>query len=317
VTDAPPALADGAAPGWGGSETAQRAVPALSRATVDRDSATRDDAAALAAAWASARVLVVDDGTVLADGLDLVLVGPGEAPPGDRVYLGRDDDGQTYFAVAAPLPPSRAQQVSLRDVGARLPARAAGLLAHAVGVTNWHARHPRCPRCGAPTASVRGGSVRRCTVDGSEHFPRTDPAIIVLITDGGDRCVLGRQPVWPERRFSTLAGFVEPGESLEQAVVREVAEESGLAVREVGYEGSQPWPFPASLMLGFRAVCDGDAEPVCRDGELAEVGWFTREQVQRAGGWGDRPDGPLLLPPPVSIAWKLITDWAGEVQTGG
>ncbi len=141
----------------------------------------------------------------------------------------------------------------------------------------------------------------------------------MLVTDGADRCVLGRQAVWPQRRFSTLAGFVEPGESLEQAVAREVAEESGLVCRDVVYRGSQPWPFPASLMLGFWAVCDGDAEPECLDGELAEVAWFTREQVRAAGGWADEHTPGLLLPPPVSIAWRLITDWAsdggGEVRT--
>jgi NADH pyrophosphatase NudC (nudix superfamily) len=277
--------------------------PALSRATVDRDAAAREDDAALAAAWPSAQVLVVDDGRALVsdDGPALVLVPSADAPAGDRLYLGRDGDS-AYFAVAGPLPRRLgARPLGLRDVGALLGDRDAGLLVHAVGLANWHATHTHCPRCGAPTEAARGGAVRRCTADGSEHFPRTDPAVIMLVTDGGDRCVLGRQAVWPPGRFSTLAGFVEPGESAEQAVVREVQEETGLAVRDVVYRSSQPWPFPASLMLGFRAVCDGDGQPVPHDGELEDARWFTKDEL-RAGG-------ALLLPPPVSIAWRLINDW--------
>jgi NAD+ diphosphatase len=129
--------------------------------------------------------------------------------------------------------------------------------------------------------------------------------MIVLVTDGAGRCVLGRQAIWPAGRYSTLAGFVEPGESAEAAVVREVAEETGLVVRDVSYRGSQPWPFPASLMLGYRAVCDGDAEPVAHDGELEDARWFSKDEL--------RSGGQLLLPTPVSIAWHLITDWLDEV----
>jgi NAD+ diphosphatase len=283
--------------------------PALSRAAVDRDAATRDDPAALEAAWASARVLVVSQGTALVDGTDLVLVPAAEAPEGDRLYLGTLD-GQAYFAVAADLPRRLGVQArNLREVGSVLSDRDAGLLVHAVALANWHATHTRCPRCGAPTVAAKGGSVRQCTEDGSDHFPRTDPAVIMLVTDGADRCVLGRQPVWPEGRFSTLAGFVEPGESAEMAVVREVAEEVGVAVRDVTYRGSQPWPFPASLMLGFTAVCDPGAEPVAADGELAEARWWTREQVLSASRWDGR-QAELMLPPPVSIAHHLITTWA-------
>ena len=278
-------------------------TPALSRAEVDRDAAAREDEAGLAQAWKDARVLVVQDGRTLIDddGPALVFVDPAEAPPGDRIYLGRDEEA-SYFAVAGALPhrlgcPPR----SLHDVGALLGNRDAGLLVHAVAVAAWHATHTHCPRCGAPTVSTRGGSVRRCTADGSEHFPRTDPAVIMLVTDGADRCVLGRQAVWPAGRFSALAGFVEPGESAEQAVIREVQEETGLAVRHVVYRGSQPWPFPASLMLGYRAVCDGEAMPHPQDGELEDARWFHRDEL-RAGG-------DMLLPTPVSIAWRLITDW--------
>jgi NAD+ diphosphatase len=291
------------------------ATPALSRATVDRDARTRGDAAALQDAWSSARVLVVEDGTALVAEEErprLVLLDSSEAPDGDRLYLGRDDQGPV-FAVAAAVPRRLgARRLGLRDVGALLDDRDAGLLVHAVGLANWHATHPCCARCGTPTEVVRGGSVRRCPHDGSEHFPRTDPAMIVLVHDGGDRCVLGRQAVWPAGRFSTLAGFVEPGESAEQAVVREVAEETGLVVDEVSYVASQPWPFPSSLMLGFRARCDGDAVPRPVDGELEEVRWFTREELRAAGTWG-RGSG-LQLPGSVSIAAMLIAGWLDEPQ---
>ncbi|MGH8867026.1 MAG: NAD(+) diphosphatase, partial [Actinomycetes bacterium] len=147
---------------------------------------------------------------------------------------------------------------------------------------------------------------RRCPADGSLHFPRTDPAVIMLVTDGGDRCLLGRQAKWPERRFSTLAGFVEPGESLEHAVAREVHEEAGLRVVSTDYVASQPWPFPASLMLGFTATVDGHDVRV--DGEeIVEARWLTRAQLCE-----DFRTGELRLPPPVSIARRLIEGWYGD-----
>ena len=285
-------------------------LPALSRGTVDRDAALREDEAGLAAAWGHARVLVVEAGRALvADGA-LVLVAPDEAPPGERLYLGRDDSGP-YYAVAGPLPERPgAAAATLREVGALLDDRDAGLLVHAVALANWHAAHPHCSRCGGPTVSARGGSVRSCAADGSTHFPRTDPAAIVLVHDGADRCVLGRQPVWPPGRYSILAGFVEPGESAEQAVVREVREESGLDVVDVAYAASQPWPFPSSLMLGFTARCaDPVAVPRSADAELEDVRWFTRAEVRAAGGWADGGGG-LLLPPESSIASRLIAAWA-------
>ena len=278
--------------------------PPLARATVDRDAATRPDAEALAAAWEKAQVLVLDDqGRALVDGTDLVLVGPDEAPEGERLYLGRLAD-QSFFAVRGALPRRLGTRpLGLREVGALLGDRDAGLLVHAVGLTNWHAAHPCCARCGTPTEVVQGGAVRRCPADGSEHFPRTDPAVIVLVTDGADRCVLGRQAIWPAGVYSTLAGFVEPGESAEQAVVREVFEESGVLVRDVTYQASQPWPFPSSLMLGFRALADSDAAPAARDGELEDARWFTRDELR------DRYAG---LPPQISIAHSLIGAWLAE-----
>ena len=285
--------------------------PALSRGTVDRDAVTREDPAALERVWADARVLVVEDAHALVleqDRPRLVLTPSADAPDGERFYLGRDADGPV-FAVAAPVGRMLgARRLSLREVGALLDDRDAGLLTHAVGLANWHATHRRCPRCGAPTEPVRGGAVRRCTEDGTAHVPRTDPAVIVLVHDGADRCVLGRQAVWPEGRYSTLAGFVEPGESAEQAVVREVAEESGVACRDVAYVDSQPWPFPASLMLGYTAVCDPDAAPRAVDGELADARWFSRDELRDAATWG-APTGGVQLPSAVSIAHLLITRW--------
>ena len=279
-------------------------VPALSRATVDRDAGSRDDPELLDRLWSQSRVLVVDDGRALMDGTDLVLLGPDEVPTADRYYLGAED-GVPFFAVSAPLPRRLGLRPQhLREVGALLSDRDAGLMTHAVGLANWHATHVRCPRCGAPTTSTRGGAVRRCDQDGSEHFPRTDPAVIMLVTDGGERCVLGRQAVWPAGRFSTLAGFVEPGESAELAVVREVEEETGILARDVVYRGSQPWPFPASLMLGYRAVCEPDAVPHAKDGELEDARWFTKDELR---------DNERVLPGPVSIAYRLITEWVEQV----
>jgi NAD+ diphosphatase len=293
-------------------------VPTLSRSAVDRDAALRDDPAGLDAAWQRSRVLVVDAGRVLVDERTsrpaLVLVGPGDAPPGDRLYLGTGGDGPVFAVAGALAPRPGLRAADLRVLGPVLDDRDAGLLVHAVGLTNWHASHPCCARCGTATEVVRGGSVRRCPADGSEHFPRTDPAVIVLVGDGGDRCLLGRQPVWPPGRYSVLAGFVEPGESAEQAVVREVREESGVEVRDVRYVASQPWPFPSSLMLGFTAMADAGATPRAADGELEDVRWFSRAELQDAASWGAGPG--LQLPGAVSIARHLLDRWLAAPGQG-
>ena len=278
----------------------QPSAPALARATLDRAAARRRDQTWLAGAWSTGQLLVLDpEGRCAVDEAGVVLVDTG-AGSGDRFFLGVDDDGTSYWGCVG-TPPRRlgTRLASLREIGALLPARDAGLLVTAVALTNWHATHVRCPRCGEPTEIVDAGWVRRCTVDGSDHFPRTDPAVIVLIHDGADRCLLGRQPTWPPGRYSTLAGFVEPGESLEQAVAREIREESGVIVADIVYRGSQPWPFPASLMLGFEARAVGGDAGVTDD-ELEDVAWFTRAELLA---------GRPLLPPPASIAHWLITGW--------
>lgn len=231
-------------------------------------------------------------------------------PPADAVLLGADEAG-TYWALDRPAPPTGnaaagVRRAGLRDIGQQLPARDAGLLTHAVAVIGWHRSHTHCPRCGAVTELAQAGAVRVCTNDGTEHFPRVDPAMIVLVcSPDGSQVVLGRGASWPDPFFSCLAGFVEPGESAEQAVVREVTEEVGIAVRSVRYEASQPWPFPSSLMLGFTAVAEvGVLHP--EPTELAAARWFTRDQVTSG-----LASGALGLPPEVSIARGLIDDWLG------
>jgi NAD+ diphosphatase len=292
---------------------------ALARGTIDRRSQQRSDPAWLAARWAdpATRVLVIDDGRALvrfgeADA-ELVLLPVSQAPDGPRYFLGIDDSGRAYFTVPAPLPPppadtdDRVKPASLREVGALLGDRDAGLFTQAVALANWHATHTHCPRCGALTDPVNGGYSRICRADGSEHFPRTDPAVIMLVTDAEDRALLARNSRWPERRVSILAGFVEPGESAEQAVAREVAEESGIVVGEIRYLGSQPWPMPQSLMLGFWARAAG-GQPIRVDAEeIAEANWFSRDELRAAMAAGE-----VLLPPPVSIAHRIIEAWYGE-----
>lgn len=199
----------------------------------------------------------------------------------------------------------------LREAAALLNDRDAGLFTHAVALANWHATHTHCPRCGTPTVTVAAGHAPRCPADGSEHFPRIDPAVIMLVTDPDDRCLLARNRRWPERRVSILAGFVEPGESAEQAVAREVGEETGIVVNRVRYVGSQPWPMPQSLMLGFRASAAGDLELRVDHDEIAEAHWYSREELRSALAARE-----ILLPPPVSIAHRLIEAWYGEELPG-
>lgn len=315
---------------------------ALARGTVDRVTAKRSDQDWLDAAWKDprTRVLVVSGGRALVrldnEHAELVFVSPPEAPAGLRMLLGQDADGVVYFGVngelpaaaafpstdalpsmnalpsADALPPTGAgpgqgvRVASLREVGSLLGDRDAGLLTHAVALANWHDTHTHCPLDGTPTVPVPGGHSTTCPKDGSEHFPRTDPAVIMLVTDPDDRCLLARNAAWPGRRVSILAGFVDPGESAEQAVVREVAEETGIKVTNVQYLGSQPWPMPRSLMLGFRADAPaGQVISVDHD-ELAEAHWFSRDELLAA-----IKAGQIALPPSVSIARHIIESWFG------
>jgi NAD+ diphosphatase len=287
---------------------------ALSRGTVDRATHRRDDEQWLDAAWADprTRVLVVSRGRALVRQDDtLIFVSPAQAPPGTRFLLGQDADGTVYFGVSADLPvppdgPKGPRAAALREVGALLGDRDAGLLTHAVALANWHDTHTHCPLDGTPTIPAPDGHSTRCPKDGTEHFPRTDPAVIMLITDPDGRCLLARNAAWPGRRMSILAGFVEPGESAEQAVIREVAEETAIKVTNVRYVGSQPWPMPRSLMLGYRADAPAGQEITVDGTEIAEARWFTRDELRAAV-----QDRELGLPPSVSIARRILESWYG------
>jgi NAD+ diphosphatase len=193
--------------------------------------------------------------------------------------------------------------VSLRDAGATLSRPEGGLAAYLSAIVGWHRTHRFCANCGAGTATVEAGLSRRCPRCGASHFPRTDPVVIMLVEHAG-RLLLGRRAGWPSNRYSVLAGFVAPGESLDEAVAREVREESGIEVHSPRFITSQPWPFPSSLMLGFEARSEG-GDPVARDGELEDVGWFPLSAV-RAALIEQRE---LRLPPPISIARYLIDRW--------
>ena len=198
-----------------------------------------------------------------------------------------------------------AVMMSLRDGAAVLHADDANLAATTSGLSTWHAKHRFCGSCGAPTRARAAGHERHCDSCNATHFPRTDPAVIMLVTDD-DRAVLGRQKIWPEGMFSTLAGFVEPGESLEDAVIREVFEEVGLRCDSVQYSSSQPWPFPQSLMVGFlaRAVT---TELAVHPTELDDAQWFDRRTLakSRQTGRGGEP----MIPPPMTIARRLLDEW--------
>jgi NAD+ diphosphatase len=227
----------------------------------------------------------------------------------ELVLLGVDGDGHAVFA-ADPGDELPGERRGLRDLAPMLSQAEGGMVAHAVGLLNWHRRHRFCANCGAPSEAREAGHVRVCPACGAQHHPRTDPVVIMLVTDG-DRALLGRQAQWPAGRYSALAGFVEPGESLEEAVAREVREESGVRVADVRYRSSQPWPFPSSLMLGFAARWAG-GEPAVLDGELEDVGWFTRAAIVA---------GDVRLPPPTAIARRLVDEWLGDDEapdaTGG
>jgi NAD+ diphosphatase len=290
----------------------------LSAGGFDRAAARRSDAEWLAAAWARGRAVVISpQSTVPVQDGRLELCPAVQAPEGLRRFLGLVED-VPHFAVTTQ--PHGDHWQTLREFGARADDLEASLVTCAVALEQWHQRHVRCPRCGAPTVETQAGWTRTCTNDGSEHFPRTDPAVIMLVHDGGDRALLGRGPQWGEGRFSTLAGFVEPGESLEAAVAREVDEEVGVGVTDIRYVASQPWPFPASLMIGFTARLDGDPSITLDPHEMAEAAWFTREEIGRAAGWtdsGSAPDPDVLLrgvSPRLSISRYLIDEWlAGRI----
>ena len=305
--------------------------PVLSRSAVLRDETLRHDVARQRAGWRSARLLVVDaagrapirwsgrrpEGPwgMDTDGTAHLVTMPttGDVPPEDAVLLG-EADGVAYWAVRDPaeLVPGEdpVDRADLRTAGAALDALGAGLLTTATAVLNWYDTARFCGRDGSPMQSRAAGWHRVCA-EGHEDYPRTDPAVICLVHDGADRVLLARQPVWPEGRFSVLAGFVEAGESLEACVLREIHEEVGVPVRDVTYLGSQGWPFPRSLMVGFQAVADADAPLRPAQGEIAEAKWVTRAELREALAAGDwAGEGGLRLPGTVSIARAMLEGWA-------
>lgn len=299
-----------------------RNIPLLSRVGADRADHLRTDIDAAIAGWADAAVLRVDhrNQVMIADGR--VLLGSaaklGDKPPADAVFLGRLQDDRHVWAVRAALEASDdgdAEVSDLRRGGQVFDDVSAQLVASALALLNWHDHARYSAVDGSPTKAVKAGWSRVNPLTGHEEFPRIDPAIIVLIHDGHDRAVLARQTVWPQRLFSLLAGFVEAGESFESCVVREVAEEVGLSVTDVEYLGSQPWPFPRSLMVGFHAIGDPEQEFVFHDGEIAEAAWFTRAEVREAldhGDWSSESSSRLLLPGSISIAREIIESWAAQ-----
>ncbi|MFC7275575.1 NAD(+) diphosphatase [Paractinoplanes rhizophilus] len=305
-------------------------TPPLARSTLDRSALRRRDQAWLAEAWSRGLVLVVDPRggrALVADrpdgGVGLVLLAAADAPEAERRFLGVDTDGTTLWTLTAPLPEVEgARAVTLRDVGHLLDARDAGLFTTAVALSNWHASHGFSPRTGLATTAAEAGWVRR-DPDGNEMWPRTDPAMIVLVHDGvagpDGRCLLGHNATWPVGpdgviRFSCLAGYVEPGESAEAAVLREVAEEVGIPLTSLTYAGSQSWPFPGSLMLGFHATAD-PAAPIRLDPEeIDEAHWFTRDDIAKMiAGDFVHPGSGVRMSPPMrsSIAYYLIETWLG------
>jgi NAD+ diphosphatase len=296
---------------------------ALSRSAVDRATQRRGDTDWLARAWADprSRVLVVRDAQALVatrdSQLELVFVPPAEAPPGTRFLLGVDADDVAYFGVSAPASWGEeeepdAKPMALRQVGALLSDRDAGLMTHAVALALWHESHTHCPQCGTPTVPAPAGHLTTCPADGSEHFPRLDPAVIMLVIDPEDRLMLARNALWPPGRMSVVAGFVEPGESAEHAVAREVYEETAIVVGQVRYLGSQPWPMPRSLMLGFQATAKGGQRIAVDEEEIGEARWFSRAELRAAIDAGE-----LGVAPTSSIARRLIEYWYGEELPDG
>ncbi|HEV3356861.1 MAG TPA: NAD(+) diphosphatase [Pseudonocardiaceae bacterium] len=306
-------------------------LPLLSRSTVDRQELLVNDTAKQAQLWPSGRVLVLDDAgrvTVRARGTELVFAPAttfGDTPPAHAVLLGEqdgigywglrvsssDDERERVFRWEPPELVDGEQKLDLRLAAPVLSARDAGLFTTASAVLNWYRVGKFCAKCGTEVNVIKAGWASLCPGCGREEYPRTDPAVICLVHDdrgvNGENVLLARGTPWPPGRLSVLAGFVEAGESLEDCVKREIAEEVGVAVRDVRYLGNQPWPFPRSLMIGFAAVADHDAPLRPADGEIAEAHWISRTQV-RAILAGE--DDSFRLPGLPSIANVMVRSWA-------
>ncbi len=278
---------------------------------MDRAGELRNQPERLEELWLNAKIIEVGKGRVRSTHEGPVFLSAAQAIGGERYFLGIDRATDTpYFAwESGAVLPDVEDYLTLRELAGGLSPLHLEITMHAIALSNWHHAHPHCSKCGAPTRVDLGGAVRVCDVDESQHHPRTDAAVIVLVKDRADRILLGHQPVWPDGRFSTFAGFLEPGETFEQCVAREVFEESGVTLSEVKYLGSQPWPFPASVMIAFEAITDAPDEARPDGEEITEVKWFSRESLKSAA-----EDGSLLLPPKVSVARKMIEGWLGATS---
>jgi NAD+ diphosphatase len=286
---------------------------ALSVRTHDRVGERRVDEAWLSSTWtlpttrivpvAVTRIPVTDDGT------QIRWQGAAALPDGGlRLFLG-EHDGEPHFALVVDEPTDDGRWATLREVVHTLHEPDTGFMVHAIALAEWHASHQFCPRCGGRLQSTAAGHVLVCEQCGRQQFPRSDPAVIMMVTDG-ERALLGRQASWPEGRYSTLAGFVDPGESLEEAVVREVAEETAVQVTDVTYFGNQPWPFPQSLMVGFFARATS-TEITVDEAEISDARWFTREELK-----AEAEAGTVGLPGGISISRSLIEAWYGGPLPG-
>ena len=302
----------------------------LNLSPIDRGSDLRTDAAKLEQLWKKAQIIQLVDARLSATNDALTFIDARAVSElsdsfveGERFFLGISrDHEQPYFAwrttwINQPIDDGSGDFEkdkyqgfkTLREVGGNLDAEDLTLAMHAVGLANWHENHTHCSKCGAQTVSNLGGSVRVCVEDSTQHHPRTDPAVIVLVRDADDRILLGHQPIWPEKRFSTFAGFVETGESFEECVSREVFEEAGIYPSQVKYITSQPWPFPASIMIAFEAFAERpqDARP---DGqEITAVRWLSRDEMKQTVASGE-----ILLPPGISVARRMIESWYTRVE---
>lgn len=312
----------------------------LARDDVDRGTELRDDPHWLAKLWdePGTRVLWLHGRTAPVWAGELVLTAPSGQLPHDAIYLGRsahhtpehsqfvdpaEEHVEIILLIADPTmeaprledpqvggvvveDPAGIDWLGVSDIAPGLNDRDVGIFVSGVAIANWHNVNKYCPRCGTKTQMQTSGWVQVCPNDGSEHFPRTDPAVIMLITDPDDRALLGNNKAWGDKRYSTLAGFVEPGESLEAAVKREVYEESRVVVDGVKYMGSQPWPFPQSLMLGYLGQTAHPEEADADQEEIAEVRWFTRQELRE-----EVEQGRMFIPGASSIAHHLIRHWYG------
>jgi len=283
-------------------------APGFTGGTLDRADRVRHEPALLAAAEADplARLLVLHGLDPELDDADRLVWAPLDAAPGERLFLGFDE-GVPLFAAAPPhgqpLPGGRSPALfAMLD---RFHAQDAALYAAARSLVDWHGRHGYCAVCATPTAIFRAGWARSCPNCHAEHFPRVDP-VVIMLAELGDKVLLGRQPPWPQGRYSALAGFLEVGESIEEAVRREIFEEAGVRVGAVRYVASQPWPFPSSLMIACIGEAEDDAITIDVH-ELEDARWFSRDDVRRA--LARDPDAPFGAPPPYAIAHTLLTAW--------